>query len=750
MNIYSIDSMKEYWLVWIGISILLICIVFFVWKFILPERRLSKHLKNAIKVLEEIKKSSGGKVTDLSQIDSALSVTPELAYAWGEYKETLHPQRKVEDGQNRIKSIRATTLAEIFFSEQSLVEIPLKTEFFKHFPGIITGIGIIGTFLGLITGLLTFDISEPSKVQLELKNLIHAVAHAFIVSGFAIFIAILLTFFEKNIIASILKKVSTLRQIIDSLFESGAGEEYLERLVNASETQTTQSAHIKDALVADLREILTNLTERQLQAQADQSSRMSEHVGKVIADQLGGPITDIASAVKNVSTSQGDAVNKMLTDVLAGFSSQMEDMFGGQMRGMTDLLKETSLAMRDSAEKFNILSIDMEKAGKSTVEAMSEQLHQAVSSMENRQHLMNAQMNEFVMNIKELVSESQTESSRKLQEDLSQIGKQVSLAVAQLKSQSEESAILMGERQGLLEKITVQTVDSLSEKLDSNIQVMNKYMNEFVMNIKEIESQSRSEATKNLQATLTQVGDQVGGVIADLRRQSNDSAEVMSERISRIEETTKRNIDLLSLQIKDLLSQSLATSQSLQHTVAQLGKISNEAIDKLNSGAETLYLASTDFAQAGQGVSETMKSAIIATQNIRTSSDALTNATTATREVLKDYILARTHLSEIIVELKTITENTRRDADISSKMISQIESAALKLSEAQKQAEDYLSRVNEVLLSTHKSFAENISKTLRESNRRFQEELRTAVEIVSSAVRELGDTLENIPTRRET
>jgi hypothetical protein len=53
----------------------------------------------------------------------------------------------------------------MFFSEHALVVTPLKTEFYKHLPGILTGIGIIGTFLGLIMGLSSFDISDPEQAQ---------------------------------------------------------------------------------------------------------------------------------------------------------------------------------------------------------------------------------------------------------------------------------------------------------------------------------------------------------------------------------------------------------------------------------------------------------------------------------------------------------------------------------------------------------------------------------------------------------
>jgi len=53
---------------------------------------------------------------------------------------------------------------------------------------------------------------------------------------------------------------------IDGMFESGVEEEYLERLVSAAEEGTGQSKLLKDALVTELGNILSKLTEHQIEA----------------------------------------------------------------------------------------------------------------------------------------------------------------------------------------------------------------------------------------------------------------------------------------------------------------------------------------------------------------------------------------------------------------------------------------------------------------------------------------------------
>ena len=143
-----------------------------------------------------------------------------------------------------------------------MVDIPLKADFFKHLPGLFTGIGIIGTFLGLIWGLNAFSegVSRTYDQQIvrdKLMDLLNAVSHAFIVSAGAITAAMVATFLEKLAITAHYKQVEEICQLVDSLYTAGAGEEYLARLVKSSEESATQTTQLKDSLVADLREMMT-------------------------------------------------------------------------------------------------------------------------------------------------------------------------------------------------------------------------------------------------------------------------------------------------------------------------------------------------------------------------------------------------------------------------------------------------------------------------------------------------------------
>lgn len=632
----------------IVIVLLFLTTCFFLIQFVWPSLRLHMQLRAVTLKLGEVKKRlASTPIIDLHEIQEVM-VTDELQHLWGEFSETLHPQKKQDtSGQLKVTCYRATAMAEVFFSEQALVETPLKTAFYKHLPGILTGLGIIGTFSGLINGLSGFDIGVgPEEIKTSLKLLIRGVGHAFNVSAIAIGLAMLTTWWTNRELTLRYRQVERLCQLIDSFFDAGAGEEYLERLVEASETSATQATQLKDALVTDLKEILTELTERQIR-------EMSSGIGQSFADSLREPMERISKAVEGVGANQGDAVNRMLTDVLSDFSARMEKMFGGQLSGMSELLEKTAQAMQVSASSFDKLAANISTAGQNATEAMAERLNHAITSMEARQSVLNKQMGEFVEQIRESVSQSQSESAQKLQETLGKLGEQVAGVIGQIQDQSREN------------------------------------------------STAQASATSNL-----------------------------------------------SNHVETLIAQLVKTSGDLQTSVSALSSATTSSIERMNSGAEVLAIAADDFAKAGQSVAGTMNATADATGKIQSSAQSLSSATASVQQMFADYQRTSDALAAMLADLKSTVETAKKEAGLTTQLVSQLKAAADQLGHAQQLADSYLQGINKVLTESHQSFANEITNTLRQGNAQFQQELSQAVGLLRNGIQELGDTLDDLPSRK--
>jgi hypothetical protein len=423
---------------WLVGGTLAIAVLFFAVQFLVPGFRIGGELQRTGAILSAMK--AKGPVLDLDRLRREAMVSPALHRCWDEFRDTVHGQKQPNrQGVLEVTRWRATAAASAFFTDQALVDSPLRTEFYKHLPGILTGIGIIGTFSGLILGLQAFgqvDLGDAEKARLGLQALLGTVGGAFVVSGAAIALAMALTTIEKIVVNGLYTKVESLCGLIDSLFEAGAGEDYLQRLVEAAETSATQAIQMKESLVTDLRQVLTELSQQQIVTMTSTSSQLGQTIATSLENGFREPLARISEAVQTVGASQGDAVNKLLTDVLSSFTAQMENMFGGQMRGMGEMLTQTAGTIQQASQRFEQLIGQVQQAGSVTTEAMAKAMTEAIARMQMGQTEANDQMRTFIEQIKQSVAQGQSDS--------------VELTMSMMKELSESTSALLSVKSRLV------------------------------------------------------------------------------------------------------------------------------------------------------------------------------------------------------------------------------------------------------------------------------------------------------------
>lgn len=401
-------------------------------------------------------------------LDAIFAKQP-LLHIWNEYSDTLHPMRLAISGQTPVLEYRSSMPAEMMFTKESLVDGPLFDDFWRHLPGILTGLGIIGTFAGLLDGLDSFKgaiATNTSDAVAGLGPLLGAVTHAFSVSAFAIFCAMLVVFVSRLSVAKLNSRVEHLCDLIDSLYKSGAGEEYLQRLVESSEKSEVHTAQLKDALVEDLTRLMTNLTERQIQAQISAGQHIGETVGRSIAESIAEPMQRVREVMENNAAGNTAQVNTMLETMLTGFMAKLEDTFGGQINGINEQMQRSMAAMGSVQTSLQALVQDIQKANENAATQMSDKLAAAMQTASENQQQLTQQMTQFVTDFRSLVAEEQRKSKDAMNETiaglLNEVGKSIASMEASRKSASEEDAT----RTKVLTDQTGQMVSGLSANVE--------------------------------------------------------------------------------------------------------------------------------------------------------------------------------------------------------------------------------------------------------------------------------------------
>ncbi|MGB6009566.1 anti-phage ZorAB system protein ZorA [Castellaniella sp.] len=513
----------------------LLSVLFFLWALVYRVR-----LGSMLKKLRAINPKTSREAIQ------AIFPTKHLRHLWKEYDETLHAQYEEQDGQRQVSAIRSTTPAEMYFNDQYVVDSYLGTEFFKHLPGIFTGLGIVGTFGGIIEGLEQFQVTENAEtVRQSLESLMHSVGHAFLLSGSAIALAMVYTIIEKAILASLYRKTEAISHVIDSHFESGAGEEYLSRLVNASEASASQAKILKDSLVNDLKQVLQELTQSQIEAgrtlhnqQLAATKEGNQSLGEVISTSieksLKAPLDEIAASVKSASGDQSKAAIDMLNDVMVHFSQRLNDLFGGQINNINELNKQTAQSMQDAVASLNTLLGNLENSGKRATDEMATKMAAAIQSMEERQASINAQTQEFVGQIRELVESSQTETQHKLQSTLETIGEQMTSILGTLStSQAQAFANNQAREQEMADRAS-SAVNQMTSSVEAAIQEISTASKAMSQSVAALSSATTSSVDKMnagaerlgvAASSFAAAGERVTGVMAQVTETSNKLAE---------------------------------------------------------------------------------------------------------------------------------------------------------------------------------------------------------------------------------
>jgi hypothetical protein len=459
--------------------LLIVSTVAFIGWFVRPAVLLRSLLKS---VLSDLQRNKSANPHDLlTNLGKIFAKDAKLKHLWSEFAETLHRQEETENGITRVCAVRSTQPSETYFNSQYVIDGCVRLEFFRHLPGILTGVGIIGTFSGLIGGLQEFQAglapadaaagtaetaAAGAAMAKAISSLLQEVSTAFYVSATAIGLAMAATTIEKLLITSLYQLIEEIAQRIDEQFAAGAGEEYLARLVNASEDSASQAKILKDSLVNDLKEVLREITERQISASTQGNTDLGNRIVSSISEGLSDPLATISNSVRAAAGDQSATAARLMQDAMAGFSAQLSDLFGGQFEGIAALNTNAAENMTAVVQTLNRLVAGIEVAATRSTDTMSAQIAAALVRMDEHQRASNEQTAAFIEQLRKLVAQSQTETNEKMQETISALGARVSEMIGTLNKQNTETSEEHRKRENETNGLFKETVGSMQGSVE--------------------------------------------------------------------------------------------------------------------------------------------------------------------------------------------------------------------------------------------------------------------------------------------
>jgi hypothetical protein len=384
----------------------------FVAMFLLPALGLGKRIKQAMAAV------AGPANEMIDRVSAVLESDSSLLSLWKEYLAHIRESSEAAVGEDGSSSISARAV----FDVGTVTHSRLRLELFRNLPGIFTGIGIIGTFSGLIMGLRTFKISQdPQVVQKSLELLMSGVWGAFLISAVAITLAIIVTLIEKVVMSLIVRRLDAFATALDNVYAprpQAETEDWMPKLIDALNVLVSQNNH-RVAAPLRMQTAVSATTE---------TAGISDEIVQPIP--VAGTVMTPMSPMSSLSTLSGNAAHASPVGVetlaaqasTGGFGSLSEvtDQTRQALLAMTELARELPVALAQNAQGANQSQLQsvqamktlssrlesvasgIETSGRKTLETVAARMMQSEANMVSRHHSVAEHLGELVQRIEAL------------------------------------------------------------------------------------------------------------------------------------------------------------------------------------------------------------------------------------------------------------------------------------------------------------------------------------------------------------
>lgn len=349
-----------------GTSVLLVSTAIVIWALIAYLRfrsGMSPVVSAVNQAVVDISRHDGesGFVNGFHEFEERMQQNPIMCHAWNEFSETL-----IKDPLLEPAGIRNTRAASEHFSRNSVIGDRVNLRFYNALPNLLTGSGILGTFIGLVAGIWLagrgLASSDTEVVKQALQQLLNGASLAFMTSIAGLISSILFSWHEKHVVHNLEAGIRKWNEALDSRLIRVTGESLATQQLAESRQQTIVLGQFtselafqiadafQDRISASLGPTLERLVTAVEEMRTDQHKRND--------DALQGMLEKFSSSL----TSSAGRELSTLGETLATLNDKLEVQVSSLAKQQEDINNASTKSMNDMSRVFQ-WSLDQMKTG---------------------------------------------------------------------------------------------------------------------------------------------------------------------------------------------------------------------------------------------------------------------------------------------------------------------------------------------------------------------------------------------------
>lgn len=549
--------------------------------------------------------------------------------------------------------------AESYFNLYSILsEIRINQRLMNAGSGLLVGLGLLGTFIGLTIGVMDFDSTSTEAIQNSINELLNGMGTAFATSLVGMACSLLFIIFDRiSINGFVFLSINGLQRNLDHICSILDEEYYIsqpekysliydrqnQNLINLFTSTDDNGKELKPGNA--LRELLdiskrqnkdlTDLFEEIIFTQTNKAMHESlkplvEQVNQV-AKALGDKLDSFANSVKSPGDNMANGIVKDLKDAIDKMARELKSSVSDSMSGKIDGLENAVKSLASFPSQVESMTQSM-VINFSNIESLVNKLanntastnDEIINSVKEQIGLATTNMNNLTQNLQttmDRIDKQFSESSSASAEKLNDMLKEVERVISEVNGQAQ------------------QTSNSIIQKQKSTNEQSDELLRQFQTSI------------SNAKAMLDEVKNTLGQFKA-LQIETNEATSHLSQ-VSKDASNATSSLNAAQTrfneQCRDNIEKNILASQQIQKALEkseELPNVYNQSFSDIKDSLRTI------FGQLNQGLQDY-------SQTVKSSTEELLGSyTKSIKDGVQHLSSAIDNLGNLVEELADIKPNS--------------------------------------------------------------------------------------------
>ena len=238
------------------------------------------------------------------------------------------------------------------FSKYHLIDEPGRRQIAQIIPGILTALGILGTFLGLQDGISKLVLDNPELIEESIKQLTDGMSLAFISSIVGIISSMIWSHLDRRKYKEYIQVLEEFYTTFDEKFKIFTPEYYLNEVFEMQKESTEAIKHIGTDISLQLLEIVDkNLI-----------PGIENSMSNVITESIVPNINHINHTFENFTNSSTENQMSTLNTMINSFNNQLNETVSISFTELENTIKEFTKWHRETKDSLDSLIDNIEES----------------------------------------------------------------------------------------------------------------------------------------------------------------------------------------------------------------------------------------------------------------------------------------------------------------------------------------------------------------------------------------------------